>query len=79
MPLFKKNSEKQQINSCIKSTASDLKNLIDSIPSFIEKQKKKSKEERSTDLKALILTIIIISIIIFIFLKVPFLRNLLFK
>lgn len=79
MPLFKNSREKQQINSFMKYTSSALKDLADSFPSFIENQKKKSKEERSTDLKALILTIIIVSIIIFIFLKVPFLRNLLFK
>ncbi len=54
------------------------KRYTSTISSLIHDEIKKSPEERSRDLKALILTIIIISILVFIFWKVPFLNNLIF-
>ena len=55
-----------------------IKRYTSTISSIIKESKNKPAEERSRDLKALILTIIIISILIFIFWKVPFLHNLIF-
>ena len=78
MPLFKQSRERKELNNIMKATTSDFKNFLASIPSLIKNQKQKPKEERSTALKALILTLVIVSIIIFIFLKVPFLKTLLF-
>ena len=48
------------------------------IKSLIHDETHKSSEERSRDLKALILTIIIVAFLIFIAWKVPFLHNLIF-
>ena len=55
-----------------------IKRYTSTISSIIKESKNKPADERSRDLKALILTIIIISILIFIFWKVPFLHNLIF-
>ena len=54
------------------------KRYADSIKDLIINETKKSPDERSRDLTALILTIIIISILVFLFWKIPFLNNLLF-
>lgn len=54
------------------------KRYSSTISSLIKDAKNKSPDERSRDLKALILTIIIISILVFIFWKIPFLHNLIF-
>ena len=48
------------------------------IKSLIQDEVQKPQEERSRDLKALIITIIIVAILIFIFWKVPFLHNIIF-
>ena len=48
------------------------------LKSIINDEVNKPQEERSRDLKALIITIIIISILIFVVLKVPFLHNYIF-
>lgn len=54
------------------------KRYASTISSLIYNETKKDPEERSRDLKALILTIIIIAILIFVVWKVPFLHNLIF-
>lgn len=68
---YKENSEKNQSTSYFKRYSTTIKNLIHS-------EINKTQEERSKDLKALLLTIVIISILIFVFWKVPFLHNLIF-
>lgn len=55
-----------------------IKKYVSGIGTLIYNETKKPAEERSRDLKALILTIIIVSILIFIFWKVPFLNKLVF-
>ena len=55
----------------------NIKEGIRNIGQLAYNETKKPKEERSKDIKALILTVIIMAILIFLFLKVPFLRNLL--
>lgn len=68
---YKDNLKENQSDSYFKRYSSTLKNMI-------YNEIKKPKEERSKDLKALILTIIIIPILIFVFWKVPFLHKLIF-
>ena len=75
----KKNNQYNDSETFSQSIASGMKSLFSSIKSVIKNEKLKSAEERSKDFKALILTIIIISVLLFIFLKVPFLRKLLFS
>lgn len=73
------NSQKyiKQTNS-LKPGLSYFKNYCNAIKTIIKNQKQKSDDERSRDLKALILTIIIISTLLFIFWKFPFLINFIF-
>lgn len=54
------------------------KRYISTLKSLIHDEIDKSSEERSRDLKALVLTIIIVSMLIFIAWKVPFLHNIIF-
>lgn len=54
------------------------KRYLKDIGTILYNETKKPPEERSKDLKALILTIIIVAIIVFVFWKVPVLRNFLF-
>ena len=68
---FKNNSSKNNVQSYFKKYTRNLTSLI-------KNEINVSPEERSNNLKALILTIIIISILVFIFWKVPFLHNFLF-
>lgn len=68
---YKENSEKNESNSYFKRYSTTIKNLINT-------EINKPQEERSKDLKALLLTIVIVSILIFVFWKVPFLHNFLF-
>lgn len=68
---YKENLEGNESTSYFKRYSATIKNLI-------YDEMKKSQEERSKDLKALLLTIVIISILIFVFWKVPFLHNLIF-
>ena len=80
---MKTNNESQNYNNNKRNTVktetvSYVRECINSIKNMITNEKNKPAEERSKDLKALILTIIIVSIIIFIFWKVPFLNNLIF-
>ena len=77
---FKKNSsrEKQQITNIMQSTSTDLKDLLNNVPSLIKNHKQKPKDERSKDIKALFLTLAIVSIIILAFVKIPFLQKLVF-
>lgn len=70
------NNTKTDVNT--NNNQSYFKRYTTTISSLIHDEIKKSPEERSKDLKALILTAIIISILIFIFWKVPFLHNLIF-
>lgn len=54
------------------------KKYLQAIGTALYNETKKSKEERSKDIFALILTIIIVAIIVFVFWKVPVLNKLLF-
>lgn len=74
----KKKRNTKNENTLNKEIMTSFKEIISNIPNLIHEEAKKPKEERSKDLKALVLTIIIVSIIIFIFWKVPFLKKLLF-
>ena len=69
----RKKAERQEIRSQLNP-----KRYLKDIGTILYNETKKPKEERSKDLKALILTIIIVAIIVFIFWKVPVLRNFLF-
>jgi len=55
----------------------NLKEGVRSVGQVLYNETKKSKEERSKDIKALIITVVIMAGIIFLFIKVPFLRHLL--
>ena len=57
----------------------DIPRFGDILKTIIKNQKNKTKEEHITSLKALALTFIIIFIIIILFVKVPFLNNLVTK
>ncbi|MDO5556421.1 MAG: DnaJ domain-containing protein [Clostridia bacterium] len=72
---YQKNNKK---NKPKKESHSYVKKYINSIANTIYNETQKPQDERSRDIKALILTLIIISILIFIFWKVPFLNNLIF-
>lgn len=77
--FFKKKKRKQKkLDPLKKEMTNSIKEIISQIPSLIHGEFEKPPEERAKTVKALILTLIIVSIIIFIFLKVPFLRSLLF-
>lgn len=76
--ILKTNTESQKNLNKAKENRSYFKRYISSIGDLIYKETKKSPEERSKDLKALILTIIIVTVIIFVFIKVPFLNKLIF-
>lgn len=76
--LTKPSAEKKELNYTMKSTSNDFKNFLKDIPTLISNHKKKSKSERSTDIKALLITLVIISIIIFAFFKIPFLKKIMF-
>ena len=54
------------------------KRYSSTIKELISSEVNKSQEERSKDLKALIITIVIVAILIFVFWKVPFLHSLIF-
>jgi len=54
------------------------KRYTSNLASLIKNEIQVSPEERSRNLKALILTVIIVSILVFIFWKVPFLNKLIF-
>ena len=74
---YSKNNE--ELNNNKKATKKlYIKNYSSTIKSIIHNEINKPQEERSRDLKALILTIIIVSILVVIFLKVPFLHKLIF-
>lgn len=75
--FIKNNRERQKINELTNETFTPIKDFFHSIPNLIKAEKNKPKQERSKDIKALILTLIIAGIIIFLFIKVPFLRRLL--
>ena len=74
----KSKNKKSVISTLNTEILSSLKEIIFNIPELIREHSKKPQKERSDSLKAFILTIIIVSIIIFIFVKVPFLNNLIF-
>ena len=81
LPKKKKNkppSNKQKIDGLVEASVVGLKDLIHDIPAAFKKHRSKPKEERSKDIKALFLSLLIVSIIVFIFLKVPFLKKLVF-
>ena len=67
----KNNNENQDKQSYIKRYSSAIKTIM-------HNEVNKSQEERSRDLKALILTLIIVTIIVILFWKVPFLNKLIF-
>ena len=69
--MKRKNEKSEEKESYFKRYTSNLTSLI-------KNEIQVSPEERSRNLKALILTIIIISILVFIFWKVPFLNKLIF-
>lgn len=71
-------NKEENINRYVKPNTSYFKKYFNQIGNLIQNEKQKPAEERSKDLKALILTIIIVSILLFIFWKVPFLKKLLF-
>lgn len=78
---IKRNSE-EYINKTLNNSDNNpqgyFKKYSSTIKSLINDEIHKSSEERSRDLKALILTIIIVAILVFVFWKVPFLHNLIF-
>ena len=65
-------------NSNTNNSQGYFKRYSSTLKSLIHDEAHKSSEERSRDLKALLLTIIIIPILIFIVWKIPFLHNLIF-
>ena len=71
-------NQKEDVNRFVKPNASYFKKYINQVGNLIQNEKQKSSEERSRDFKALILTIIIMAILIFVFLKIPFLRKIIF-
>ncbi len=66
------------VNRFVKPSAIGFRRYANYMQNLLENEKQKAPDERSRDLKALILTIIIIAFLLFIFWKVPFLRNFLF-
>ncbi|MBO4816364.1 MAG: J domain-containing protein [Clostridia bacterium] len=64
-------------NKYIKPNIS-VKKYVNDIREAIKTEANKPKDERDRDFKALILTIIVVSILLFVFLKIPFLKKLLF-
>ena len=68
-------SEKKGNKSSFISSVFDFKSYASSIKIFVKNQKQKSKQERSTDFKALGLTIIIMAILLIIAFNVPFIRS----
>ena len=72
------NSMKIRNKSNTNNSQGYFKRYTSVIKSLIHDETHKSSEERSRDLKALILTIIIVAFLIFIAWKVPFLHNLIF-
>lgn len=71
-------SKEYKDNEKENESTSYFKRYSTTIKSMIYNEIKKPQEERSKDLKALLLTIVIISILVLIFWKVPFLHNLIF-
>ena len=88
---LKQEINSMKIKNKSKDYSSDNKNKIEkntpityfnrytsTLKSLIQDEVRKPEEERSRDLKALIITIIIITILVFVFWKVPFLHNIIF-
>lgn len=71
-------NNKKEENSKKRKSHFNFKKYDNTIRSLINDEANKPKEERSRDIKALILTIIIICILIFIAWKIPFIREFLF-
>ena len=74
----KYDAQPNDVNRFVKPNITYFKRYANDIQTLLKNEKQKSSEERSKDLKALILTIIIIAFLLFIFWKVPFLKNFLF-
>ncbi len=55
-----------------------VKNFFNTLKSLVQNEKNKPADERSRDIKALILTIIIVAILLLIAWNVPFIHNFLF-
>ena len=68
------NKKRQQASS----NALNPKKYIQAIGSALYEETKKSKEERSRDLFAIVLTLIIVGILFFVFWKIPAVKNYLF-
>lgn len=68
----------QDINRFIKPNISTAKSYLGDIKEAIKNEAQKPKEEKSKDLKAMLLTVVIVAILLFVFWKIPFIRNYLF-
>lgn len=74
----KNNSQEPNQTNNSNNSNGYVKRYFDTLKSLIKDEANKPADERSRDIKALILTIIIVSILLLIAWNVPFIHNLIF-